>query len=304
MFTQIKRNSKRLLLINSVVILAAILVLAPILGTNTYNAVHASISSSVYDNIQKQFDNLMPFEVPQIDKKVKDITQDTDDTESQSAQTAATTDTSCQASVYDNFDSTYLLGEGKISPNGEWKNIYSGYGSTGVKKVDWRTVFYLSPKVSTSPSETHAAMVKSVDQFCNFTMDVDINTVKQLRKNSPPNKWEVGWIDFRYVDKFHHYSLLFKPNGIELGKKDCDTCTNPVDGQRFLETKSTPKMALDTWNHIKIDMVDNHIKVFINGELEIDYIDTEMSPEMAKGSVAMYSEDAYVLYNNMDVSPK
>ena len=51
-------------------------------------------------------------------------------------------------------------------------------------------------------------------------------------------------------------------------------------------------------------MVRNHIKVFISGNLEIDYIDTEMCPEMDTGSVAMYSEDAYVLYNNMDVSPK
>ena len=64
------------------------------------------------------------------------------------------------------------------------------------------------------------------------------------------------------------------------------------------------QMALGTWNNIKVDMVDNHIKVYINGNLEIDYIDREMSPEMSSGSIAMYSEDAYVLYNNMDVSPK
>jgi len=292
------------MLINSVGILAAILVLAPILGTQPYKTAYSSISSTIYDNIQKQFDNLLPFEVPQFNENSNDNTENSDDTESQSAQMAAITDPSCNTNVYDNFDSTYFLGEGKTSPNGEWKNQYSGYGSTGVKKVDWRTVFYLSPKVSTSPSETHAALVKSVDQFCNFTMDVDINTVKQLRKNSSPNKWEVGWIDFRYVDKFHHYSLLFKPNGIELGKKDCDTCTNPVDGQKFLKTKSTPKMTLNTWNHIKIDMVGNHIKVFINGALAIDYIDTTMSPKLAKGSIAMYSEDAYVLYNNMAITAK
>ena len=63
-------------------------------------------------------------------------------------------------------------------------------------------------------------------------------------------------------------------------------------------------MKLNTWNNIKVDMVDSHIKVFISGNLEIDYIDTEMCPEMASGKIAMYSEDAYVLYNNMDVSPK
>jgi hypothetical protein len=86
--------------------------------------------------------------------------------------------------------------------------------------------------------------VKSTDTFCNFAMKFDMNTVKQLRQNSPPNTWETGWIFWRYTDTFHYYWLLIKPNGIELGKKDCDTCTNPVDGQKFLEIKSTPKMGL------------------------------------------------------------
>jgi hypothetical protein len=63
-------------------------------------------------------------------------------------------------------------------------------------------------------------------------------------------------------------------------------------------------MKLNTWNNVKIDMVGNHIKVFINGVLEIDYVDEEMSSNMDSGSIAMYSEDAYVLYNNMDISPK
>ncbi len=218
----------------------------------------------------------------------------------------ATTEDSCDVHLYDNFDIPYFLGEGQTSPNGEWENVYSGYGSTGVAEVGGKSVFYLKPNASSTPydTHTHAALVKSTDKFCDFEMEFDINTVKQLRKNSPPNVWEVGWIDFRYVDKFHHYSLLFKPNGIELGKKDCDSCTNHVDGQQFLETNSTPTLKLNTWNNVKINMDGNRIQVFINGNLEIDYIDTDMSPEMASGSVAMYSEDAYVLYNNMDVSPR
>jgi hypothetical protein len=285
-------------------ILAVILMLVPIFGIHTYNTVYSSISSSIYDNIQKKFDNLLPFQVPPLDNEKEIDTQSKDDSESQSAQMAATTSTSCKASLYDNFDSPYFLGEGQTSPNGEWKNVYSGYGSTGVKNVDWRSAFYLSPKVSTSASETHSSLVKSTDNFCNFKMKVDMNTVKQLRKNSPPNTWEVGWLFFRYTDTFHYYWLLVKPNGIELGKKDCDSCTNPVDGQKFLVTKSTPTLKLNTWNKITVDMVGNHIKVFINGNLHIDYVDKNMSPKLASGSIAMYSEDAYVLYNNMDVSSK
>jgi hypothetical protein len=61
--------------------------------------------------------------------------------------------------------------------------------------------------------------LKSADKFCNFEMEFDLNAVKQLQKNSPSNVGEVGWIDFRYTNRFHHYLLLFKPNGIELEKK-------------------------------------------------------------------------------------
>jgi hypothetical protein len=278
--------------------------LIPILGIDTHNNAYSSISSSVYDNIQKKFDSILPFDLPQLNREDDTDTQNDDDSESQTAQTAATTPSSCRASVYDNFDSTYFLGEGKTSPNGEWKNVYSGYGSTGVKNVDWRSVFYLSPMVSTSPSETHAALVKSTDKFCNFSMKVDMNTVQPLRKNSPANMWEVGWLFFRYSDTFHYYWLLVKPNGIELGKKDCGTCTNPVDGQQFLVTKSNPKLQMNTWNNVKIDMVGNHIWVYWNGNLVIDYIDTGMSSELGSGKVSMYSEDAYVLYDNMVISPK
>ena len=84
-------------------------------------------------------------------------------------------------------------------------------------------------------------------------MGFDINTVKQLQKNSPPNVGEVGWIDFRYTDRFHHSSLLFKPNEIELGKKDCNSCTDTKSGQKFLVTQATLTLKMNTWNKITVD---------------------------------------------------
>ena len=63
-------------------------------------------------------------------------------------------------------------------------------------------------------------------------------------------------------------------------------------------------MGLGTWNNMKVDMVDNHIMVFSNGSWEIYHIDKKMSPKLASGKIAVYSEDAYMLYNIMDVSPK
>ena len=95
-----------------------------------------------------------PFEVPQLGKEGK--------TDSQSAEMAATADPSCRTSLfYDNFVGQYLLKEGQTSPNGKWKNVYSGYGSTGVKyHYDGRNAFWLYPQAATSAAVTHAAEVQ------------------------------------------------------------------------------------------------------------------------------------------------
>lgn len=226
--------------------------LVPLLEIHTYNTAFSSISSSsIYDNIKKNFDNLLPFKVPLIVNEENTNIQSTDDTESQSAQTAATTDTPCRGSTfYDNFNGQYLLRDGQTSPNGKWKNVYSGYGSTEVKHTyDGRNAFWLYPQAATSPTVTHAAEVQSTAKFCNFSLKVDMNTKQPLRKNSPANTWEVGWLYFRFVDDHHHYYFLVKTNGIEPGKKDCDICKDPIDGdQVYLVTKTFPKLEMNTWN--------------------------------------------------------
>jgi len=201
----------------------------------------------------------------------------------------------------DNFSSTYNIDNGQTSPNGKWNNVYSGYGSTGVEIVNESSVFFLKPKTPTSSEETNAALVKSTDSYCNFILDFDIKTVKQLRENSPPNTWETGWIFFRYTDTFHYYWFTISNEGIELGKKDCDKCKDPVDGQQFLVTKLDPKLDLNSWSHWKIIIIGNNIQVFVDGKLVIDYNDEEMSHALSHGNIAMYSEDAYVQYDNMDL---
>jgi hypothetical protein len=205
----------------------------------------------------------------------------------------------------DNFDSSaYKLGDGQISPNGKWQNVYNGFGSSGVEHLSSGNVFYLIPKVSTAPSQTSAALVKSTGTFCNYNLDFDMKTIKQLRQNSPPNTWEAGWIVFRYTDIFHYYWFLIKPNGIEFGKKDCDTCSDPVDGQQFLVTKDNPTLQLLKWNHVTIDNVGNHIKISVDGKLVVDFIDNTMSAKLSSGAIAMYSEDASVRYDNMHLVSK
>src|SRR5436853_5434791 len=81
-------------------------------------------------------------------------------------------------------------------------------------------VLVLSPKVSTRPGETHAALALSNTSFSgDFTFRGRVQTVKQLRTGSPPNPWECVWIVWNYQgDRFYYLSL--KTNGWEIGKRD------------------------------------------------------------------------------------
>jgi hypothetical protein len=219
-------------------------------------------------------------------------------------QVSATTPVCNGHNINDNFDFTYNLKDRQTSPNGIWKNVYSGLGSTGVEDVNGSHVFFLKPKTSDLSNETEASLSKSTGSFCDFKADFDINTVKQLRQNSPPNTWEAGWFIFRYTDTFHYYWFLIRSDGIELGKKDCDTCTDPIEGQQFLFTKDYPILQLDKWTHWKVIMDGNHIQIFVDGTLLIDYIDDNMTSQLSSGAVAMYSEDAYVRYDNMNIQKR
>ncbi len=207
--------------------------------------------------------------------------------------------TSCSnTDLTDGFASKYYLGEGKTSPNGKWKNVYSGYGATYVEAGGNKYSFYLKPKAVTSASQTLAALVKAPFTFCNYVVEFDMNTINQLRQGSPPKTWEAGWFIFRYTDTFHYYWVLIRSDGFELGKKDCNTCSDPVDGQKYLVTKSSPTLKLNTWQHWKISAIGNHFKVWVDNKLIVDFVDKGMSSQLAGGNIAMYSEDAHVKYDN------
>jgi hypothetical protein len=211
--------------------------------------------------------------------------------------------------LYDDFDgtATYTLADGQTSPNGKWHDIYNGHGAAGTR-YDWtgsgNKVFFMYPLRPTSPSQTSASLVVSTQSWSNFDMNINTKTVKQLRLNSPPNPWETAWIFFRYTDTFHYYAFLVKPNGIEFDKKDCNTCTDPVQGQQFLVTASSPTLNIGTWSNWKISAIGNHIIITIDGIKVIDYIDQTMSPQLARGSIGMYNEDAYAQFDNVYVTPK
>jgi 3-keto-disaccharide hydrolase len=207
--------------------------------------------------------------------------------------------------VYDDFgNGFYTLSDGETSPDGKWQNIYNGGGNSGVAIDAGKHVFFIYPRASTSPHETSANLVISKEKFSNFSMNVNVKTAEQLRVNSPPNQWEAAWILFRYTDTFHYYWFLLKHEGVELGKKDCNDCTNPVQGQIFLSTTQSPVLKVGDWSNWKITAEGNHIRLSINGSNVIDFVDHNMSDRVTKGAIGLYTEDAYAEFSDINISPR
>ena len=198
--------------------------------------------------------------------------------------------------LYDNF-------ENKSNTDNKWSVLYTGHGLAGIiAEKDDVNVYQMYPKKSTSAKETHATLVSSKNKFSNFRLVVDVRTDQQLRQNSEPNMWEAAWIFFRYTDTFHYYWFSLKPNGFELGKKDCNSCVDPTDGQIILYTAALPTLKIRQWSQWTIEAVDNNIIVSIDGNKIITFEDKNMSKELNNGEIAMYTEDAKVSFDNMYIS--
>jgi hypothetical protein len=151
----------------------------------------------------------------------------------------------------------------------------------------------LSPKASTSPNETHAAMVVSRTGFSNVRFSGGVQTIKQLRTGSAPNPWETAWVVFGYTDDLHFYYLAFKTNGWELGKVD------PLypGAQRYLADTSSPSFPVGSQHSFSIQQDNNVISVTIDGKLITTFTDNE-HPYLS-GKVGFYTEDATVAFDNV-----
>jgi hypothetical protein len=210
------------------------------------------------------------------------------------------------STLYDDFQGPrYSLKDGQISPNGKWHNFYNGGGASGTVLVNsFNKIFYMYPKTSTSPSETHASAVETTQKFSNFELSFIVKTAKQLRLNSPPNPWEAATIFFRHTDYWHYYAFVVKTNGVEFDKKDCNTCTDPVQGQKFLITLPNPKLKIGSYSNWKITAIGNHFTIVVDGIKVIDYFDNTMSAKLGSGGLVLYNEDAYAMFDGFKVTAK
>ncbi|MFI0449732.1 family 16 glycoside hydrolase [Actinomadura sp. 6N118] len=171
--------------------------------------------------------------------------------------------------------------------HGSWRAVYDGHGRNGIRDG----VITLRPQPSTTPTETHAGLIVSLNSYENPSFRLRVRTVAQLR-NVRPNPWESAWVIWHYTDDHHFYYLALKPNGWELGKRD------PAypGGQRFLAT-GLPPFALKRWYDIRVDQKNTTMTARANGRTLTTFTDTERP--YTKGSVGLYTEDAEVEFRNI-----
>lgn len=175
---------------------------------------------------------------------------------------------------------------------GDWRVDFDGYGTTGIT-VDGSRVLTQAPAASTSPEETHAALVTSLETFGDIDMTLRMRTVEQLR-TPVPNPWETAWALWHFTDNFHFYYLTLKPNGWELGKED------PAypGAQRFLATGSQP-FPIGSWYSVRIRHVGTTMRVWADGALLATFTDGQRP--YVDGAIGLYSEDARVRFDDIRV---
>jgi hypothetical protein len=174
-----------------------------------------------------------------------------------------------------------------------WTDQWNGYGTartTADSKLN-TNVAALEPAVPTSPSQTHSALLRTKSSYTSPTFTVPVRTVQQLRRGSPPNPWEVGWVlwDFNpNTDSF--YGVLLKPNGWELVKE-----TNGVES--FIATGSAPTFPIGNWYNVTVAQAGSQISVSVNGHHLVSANDRSWTT----GAIGLYCEDSLAHFGNVQV---
>jgi hypothetical protein len=178
---------------------------------------------------------------------------------------------------------------------GPWTSVLNGSGCNQVEADGVSIWLDAAPQASVSASETHAALTTGPALASPLTISVDMQTSAQLRQNDPPNAWEVGWLLWDYADNAHFYYFQPRPNGWELGKEDP---TYP-GSQRLLASGTSPVFPIGAWHTVKIVQVQNSLTVYVNGQLIVDFPDTETP--YTSGNVGLYNEDSDARFTNFSV---
>ncbi len=201
-----------------------------------------------------------------------------------------------EATVVDDFDDYTGAPWASGKAYGHWVVGFTGYGHVAVDEVDGDRALTMEPRAAEGPESTHAGLVVSLEEFEDLEVEAVTRTSRQVREGSEPNPWEVGWLVWDYTDNHHFYYVIAKPNGWELGKRD------PAypGGQRFLATGSSPSFPVGDDVHLRVRRVGTTIHVWADDVHLVTFTDDERP--YTGGAVALYTEDAAVLWDDVRIT--
>jgi len=219
-------------------------------------------------------------------------------------------------SMYDDFEAgTYTYtADAQASSNGKWFERFLSGGTAGVRSSSGGThagslVVWEKPTAATSSGQTFSTLITSTSNYTNFTLELDMRTIQQLRTGSTPNNWETAWVNWHWTDNQHLYYFVLKMSGVELGKVDTGGT------QIILDTPGTPfTLTLNQWYHVKVVVNGNHFRCFVDGTLYSDYKDvgvggfpappTNYPPTstLYSGKVSLYCEDSEAEFDNVSIT--
>lgn len=181
--------------------------------------------------------------------------------------------------------------------HGALRFVYDGLGCNGFLSLDGNTVLVVRPRAAISVDETHAGLATGPLVDGDVSVQVSLMTTRQLRIGAPPNPWEVGWVAWHYRDDAHFYYFVPKPNGWELGK------TDPAypGGQRFLAAGDEPAFPIGRWYRVAMTQTGTTMAVSVDGKPIVTFTDEERP--YSAGRVALYTEDADVYFDDIEIKP-
>ncbi len=175
--------------------------------------------------------------------------------------------------------------------------VFNGYGS-----VTYSTgpTVVLSPKVSTTPSETHAALITSRESFSgNYETRFTLTNISQLRTGSTPNPWEVAWFVLGYKPDTTFKYVILKPEGygVEFGE------FLAAGGQNFLWTSpfGAENFPLNRSFDVRVRVENGVVTLVVDGVVRMRYTMSAKDRLTANGKIGFYTEDATVKIENITV---
>ena len=196
------------------------------------------------------------------------------------------------STIYDDFKYTEVFVEGQNSKNLKWHCDFTG---GGFARTDGNGLI-----IAPAGPTLRAVQVKSTQQWADCKFTFDITTEKQT-VTSGVQPWMCGWILFRHLDKWRHYYVAIKLNGIEFGKKDAPVGLEPQsEVEKFQKIIWTggPSTPIGTKRNITILTKGDRFTIMVDGTIVMDLTDVS---SFKSGSLSPYSEGSQARYSAIKV---